>query len=277
MMNEDPGPLAVLAKKLTAAPPSISTLIGYLEQSEGLQEFIRLIREFLPDRETEIMANPLMEQIQAFVNFFEERYFPLHQSAWWVDEDSYYEIASYIPIQRLGLSWDDYHEIPDVYNPGIQLLTALVATPFEDFGDEGSRVPLLEACSRFVGKELVQRLPKNGWRREDLHRLLDGTQFEGVALWGDILWHDSDSVFFNVTWEDELYDADWCRETVDYLTEEWPKAMAIQDKVNNLVVWLEDAPAAHFQELIEAIMLREDTSADTGPRRLIEVFSGEES
>jgi len=276
MMTYETGPLTVLARKLTVGPPSLSTLLGYLEQSEGLEEFVRVVREFLPDRETEIMANPLMEQLQAFVEFFAERYFPLHQSAYWVDEDTYSEIVSYIPIQRLGLSWDDYHEIPSSFDPGIQLLTALVASPFEEYGDAGSRVPLLEVCVKHVGQELVQRLPKDGWQPADLHRLLDGTRFEGAALWADIIWHNADSVFFNVTWEDEIYDADWSRETVDYLTQEWPKAMTIQDKVNNLVVWLEEAPAARFKELVEAIMLREDIGAPA-PKTLIEVFSEEAS
>ena len=271
MTRYETGPLTVLAKKLTVGPPSLSTLLGYLQQSEGLREFIRVVREFLPDHEAEIMANPIMEQLQAFVNFFEQRYFPLHQSAWGLSEDSYYEIVSFIPIQRMGLSWDDYHEIPDGYDPGVRLLTALVTTPYEV---EGSRVPLLEACARLVGRELAQRLPKDGWQPADLHRLLDGTRFEGAALWADIIWRDSESLFFNVTWEEDIADGDWSRETVEFLTREWPKAVAIQDKVSNLAVWLEDAPAEHFRELVEAIMLREDVGV---PRTLIEVFSGEEN
>lgn len=267
-MNQS-SPLAILAGKLTLGPPSLSMVMDLLDQAEPVQEFVRLVREFLPDREREIMTNPLAERIQMFTQLFGERYFPLHESVWWVDEEDYYELISYIPISRHGINWDDYHEIED-FLPGIRLLMAIVENPYEI--EDGVRVPLLEHCAGIVGKELIKRVPKDGWSPETLHRLLDGTRFEAAALWADCLWRQTETVFLDVTWEDDLYGLDWTRENVEYLQERWPRARETLDRVSALAEWLEEEPREHFRELIETVMLREDTGVPE-PKTLIEVFS----
>ncbi len=268
MMKQD-NPLAVLARKLQAGPPSIHYLLGLLEHGESLQGFVAIVREFLPDHEAAIMANGLEGRIQAFVGLFNERYFPLHESVAWGDdpESGYYDLILYIPIPRLALSWDDLHEISD-FKIGIQLIMAVVANPYGEYGD-GLRVPLLEQCANLVGKELVKRIPQEGWEPEELHRLLDDTTFVGAAHFGDCLWRNTDTVFLDVDWEEDLSNLDWSRENVEYLTQRWPRVLEIQDRAFGCADWLEENPRVHFGLLLDAL------GAKAAPgKTLLEVFTG---
>ena len=107
-------PLEGLREKLrNARPPSISILLGVFRNVETYNDFVKLVREYLPEREKEILEKPTPhEQMACFASHFEDRYLPLHPS--FKDgmcEDDYYELLRDIPIMVMGFGWEDYHEL----------------------------------------------------------------------------------------------------------------------------------------------------------------------
>jgi hypothetical protein len=249
------GPLSVLAGRLRRlAVPSLSSLIAQLEGAEEYQEFAALVRELLPERELDIlgMSTP-EEQIAAFAQFFEDRYFPLDDSFKYGDVESYTDLTRGIPIVPLGLSYDDYHEITWDWREGYQLMTYLVQSPYDDV-----RASLAEACAEHVPEELLRQVPEEGFSPGELHRLLDESPYRGLALWADIVWGNTGNVFLDtdleLLWQEGF--PPWDRETVENLTREWQQAEVIQREVFDLAEWLEQDPAERFGELLNFILER---------------------
>ena len=73
-------PLEVLRERLrNARPPSISILLSFFQNVETYNDFVKLVREYLPEREKEILEKPTPhEQMACFASHFEDRYLPLH-------------------------------------------------------------------------------------------------------------------------------------------------------------------------------------------------------
>ena len=40
-------------------------------------------------------------------------------------------------------------------------------------------VPLLDQCAKLLGKKATKGVCQKRWKRQEMHRLLDGTPFEG--------------------------------------------------------------------------------------------------
>lgn len=257
-MSDRDGPLAVLADRLRFAgrPPSLTSLFVRLEQVEEYALFVNLIREYLPEREQEILrpADPY-GQIAAFASRFEDHYFPLHPGV--IDEvEGYSEITYHIPVIVMGMSDDDYHEIPHSYRSGFVLMTYLLADLYDEAG--GTRVPLAEACLQHVSAEIVNRVPQGGLEPGVAHRLLDGSPYEAVAAWADMLTAATGNPFLDISSEDLGYyqQPTWDRETVEDLTQRWREAEAVQERLSRLAEWLEEDPPARFGEMLDFVERR---------------------
>ena len=255
MMRKDPLVLMILAQQLQVAPPSIHYLIGLLEQSETLQGFLDLVREFLPDHETEIMALDRMGRIEAFETFFGTRYFQLQESSAWADEDDegYIDLLNSIPIPHMAISYDDFHDL-EAFRMGVQLLMVLVESPFYEDG----QVALMEQCAQHVDRPLMRRVRRGGWPLEELHRLLDDTPYAGAALFGDCLHRNTDTIFLDCDWEEEAQ-IDWTRANVDELTEKFQHVLRIQRETFGLSEWLEEDPKGNFKQILDALGAKEVT------------------
>ncbi len=152
-------PLSILAAKLLSqGPPSLSALLSRFEEAEEYQGFVKLVREFVPERKREILRQSTpAAQIAAFATRFEDRYFPLADMCR-MEMERYGDLTSGIPLVPMGIDWEDYHEIASNYRPGYQLLAYLLADPY----DSGARVALAEACAEVVPQALLQRIPEGG-------------------------------------------------------------------------------------------------------------------
>jgi len=59
-------------------PPSLSILIAQIGEIEDYHDFVKLVKEFLPEREKDILHELTpAAQMAAFTSYFEDRYFPL--------------------------------------------------------------------------------------------------------------------------------------------------------------------------------------------------------
>jgi len=113
LLKEKPdSPLAALRERLCEVhPPSISLVLSLFQNVETYSDFVKLVRDFLPEREPEILGKTSPSaQMAAFAAYFEDRYLPLHPA--FKDgeiEDDYYELLRDIPVMVMGFSWEDYH------------------------------------------------------------------------------------------------------------------------------------------------------------------------
>ena len=243
-----------LARKLEApGPPSLKILIARFASLEEYEGFVALIRDFLPEREAEILhqATP-SAQMAVFASYFEDRYFPLDPSFTQGDVgDEYGALIAGIPVIVQGLSYDDYHEITSDWRSGYRLMSYLVQDPYE-----GDRVSLAEACKEYVPQGLLEQVPQAGFQPSELHRLLNDTPCRAVALWADILWHDTGNAFLDTDMEELWQDGlpEWDRTTVDNLTRDWQQAELVRRQVAELAEWLEEDPPAHFAEIVSLVL-----------------------
>ena len=154
----------------------MTTLIARLGAVEDYGEFVNLIREFLPEREVDILHQSTPQaQIAAFANYFEDRYFPLNPMLKEGDAEEYADLTHRIPVVVMGFSYDNYCERDSYWSPGQQLLAYLVEDPYQD----EDRTALADACAEHVLAEVIQRVPEGGFSREECHRLLDNSPYKG--------------------------------------------------------------------------------------------------
>jgi len=254
--------LSLLADVLKVGPPLLTEIIGCLEQIETVKEFRELIRMLLPEYESAIMSAPRNRRVYKFCYYFGMEYYPLpanmecHPSDW----------VNSMPVELMAMSYSAYHELQ--IRPGYLLLLSLVIYPYE--GDErdieeenevsfnGARVPLLDAVQRIVGEDSVNQIPKEGWTNEELHRITDGTKYDGVGAFADWACSDTGCVVLDSSYENCDYEEGsgeptfiWTKNNVDILTSEWPKVQEIRGKIDHVVEWLEGESIGHFRELLD--------------------------
>ena len=254
MGAEADSPLLTLAQRLRSLgwPPSLTVLLSRMEDGQTYEEFVALVREYLPEREREILGRSgPADQITAFADRFEDSYFPLHPALRDMVDD-YAEITSGIPMVVMGLSWEDYHFMPDGYGgPGRLLLTYLLEDPYGE--DDGARIAIGEACAAHVPIDLLRRVPPGGLASDEAHRLLDDTPYRALAQWADILHYDTGNLILDTT-NEELWEygfPPWEREEVEAAARQWRQAEEIQQEINRLVEWLEENPPARFREILD--------------------------
>lgn len=253
-MSDSAGSLEILARKLRSHyPVSLAATIELFQAQQDHSVFIKLVREFLPERETEILrcATP-GEKMMAFARYFEERYFPLPYYFSTGDAEEYGDLVSYLPLIPLGFSYQEYDELVMDDDIGLMLMSYFFRNPY---GEPGARVPLAEACQQKVPVELLQRIPEPGYTPEELHRLLDHTPYQLLATWGDMINLSTNNDFLDI--DQEMLDnselPDWSRETVDYFTRQWAEAERLRHEVFAMAEKFNEQPAAYLREILDFI------------------------
>jgi len=152
------------------------------------------------------------------------------------------------------------------------LLVATVAGVKVDFSSSGrtseeklngARVPLLDTVRNMVGPEIASPIPAAGWWPEELHRITDGTPYNGVGDFADWVCSETgcvmldssyDNVYFIEGMNEPIFK--WTRHNVVTLTEQWPKVQHVRKNIDNLVGWLEADQINNFSELLDFILKR---------------------
>jgi len=256
-MAEKAGPLSVLIARLRSlGPPSLSAMISRFGDVEEYQEFVMLVREYVPEYESEILLQPSVgTQIQQFASRFQDRYFPL---AYQLTDDlafediRYYDLTRAIPVEVRGWTYDEYDYISSDARPGVQLACYLIENPYET----DARVSLAEACAEHVGQALVAQVPEGGIKHEVVHRLFDNSPYKPLAMLCDWFWQDTGNFFLDTDYEFLSYnmgEPEWSMEKVQILTRQWQEANAFQDEIDNFVEWLEGDLKSRFQEILDFI------------------------
>lgn len=189
-------------------------------------------------------------------------YQPDFDDAYWEGEE-YDQVTRGIPFVRFGWTLEERHELQ--VRAGYLLLMALCANPDDDLlaagwlpggrSDDGWRVALLDALALDIGipADTLARLPRHGADPAELRRRLDGGPFAAAADFA--CWFRSETGLACLDLgEDDDYPVPWTRDNVDTLAEEWPRAKALLDRVGELAMWLEEAPADRFPDLVDALL-----------------------
>lgn len=246
-------PLLILADKLLARGiPSLSSLIAQISDAENHAQFVIMVKTYLPERAREILHEPTPQfQVARFASYFEDRYFPLEEVFKMGDFESYEDIIYRIPVIVMGLSCDEYHEVPD-WRPGVILMTYLVPNPYEG---EDSLVSLAEACRGHIPDALIQRADQCRLSPEDAHSLLKGTKYEPLALWADRLHFCTENFFLDTDYEMLMNSIgpDWSLENVEELTRQWKQAEVHENRTGGFMDWLEEDLPGRFEELVSFI------------------------
>jgi len=248
-------PLAILSRRLILGPPSLSHLIDLIENSDVAAEFHDLVREFLPEHEDFIMALDEEGRIREFDYYFSRRYFPLSDNIY-LGDLTLGDFLQQIPVDLMGFSYDDFHLFQD-FREGYILMLSLVESPFVDDDHHGGRVPILERVTELIGRGLVELIPTDGWSCEDLHRMLDKSDYEGVAAFGD--WVNANTGCWQLDANYADYEGEhWSRHVVDQLTRQWPRVVDIQNKISEMAEWLEEDIHYNFRTLLSFMLDRKD-------------------
>lgn len=258
-------PLARLADRLIVGPPLISHLIDLFVHGDVVAEFNELVRTYLPEYESAIMALPLSQRVTSFTRFFSQSHFPLMDE--FEDPDtSMGDLLNCIPVDFQGFTEVDYHAFND-FRPGYILLLSLAETRFDDLDDEdeaspGGRVPIIARMGELVGSQLAGLLPAEGWNLAYIHEKTDDTKFDGCGDFADWIFANTDFWLLNVTQVEYELDGrageEWTEDTVDSFTGEWPSICQFWEKLNHLADMLESDMAGNFRELL--YLLVADTS-----------------
>lgn len=256
-MAKKTSPLSILIARLQSfGPPSLSAMISKFGDVEEYQEFVMLIREFVPEYEAEILRQPSEgAQIQNFATRFQDRYFPLayHLEDIMFDGDTGYpDLTRGIPVEPRGWTYDEYDMLSSDARPGFQLLAYLIESPY----DMGERVSLAEACSEHVPIAMLNQVPQGGIKYDLVHGLFDDSPYKPLAMLARWWWQDTGNFFLDTDYEMMSYNMEeppWDRETVETLTRHWQQADEYQEEIDAFLNWLEGDIEVRFQEILDFI------------------------
>lgn len=255
------GTFGVLLERLTAHyPPNLGEIEQAFTSSEQLTSFIKIIRDFMPEHEKKIMALHGSEpRCTEFVHRFTAKYFELAEYDF---SDGYETLTMGIPIILDGITEEQYEAIQD-QSPEFLCMLAFVNYPFyiwtsgSDKKDDGSaqRVPIMEAVIDIVG-DAARRLPAKGFTNKELHKKLDGTKYEALALFADWVNGDTGCWKLDYNYESQAEGPDWSQENIDELVIQEKTVIEHYRKTSEFQVWLHQDLRKHFAELVIAMMGR---------------------
>ena len=260
-MARKTSPLSVLIVRLQPfGPPSLSAMISKFGDVEEYQEFVMLIRDYLPEYEAEILRQPSQgAQIQNFATRFRDRYFPLayHVEYMVCDMDfQYSDLTRGIPVEPRGWTYDEYDMLSTDARPGLQLMAHLLESPY----DIGDGVSLAEACSEHVPIEMLNQVPEGGIKYDLIGELFKDSPYKPIAMLADWWFQNTGNFFLDTDYEMMFYnmgEPPWDMETVETLTRQWQQADEYQEEVENFLEWLEGDIQVRFQEILDFIAGKE--------------------
>jgi hypothetical protein len=227
---------------------------------ETYNDFVKLVRDFLPEREQEILQKTSPSaQMAAFASYFEDRYLPLHPAFKEGEvEDDYNELLRDIPVMVMGFSWEDYHELNST-RLGMQLICYLFEPPMQGDNDMvGERVALVDGFPPEYQQE-ARRVPVGGISLDDAKLIFKGKKWIGLRNCAEYINQSTDNWFLDTDEEmrGNMQNEEWDKETVTSMSEEWLKANAFYDKIMEFAAWLEDKKdgVAHFKQTVNFLLV----------------------
>ncbi|MDD4986250.1 MAG: hypothetical protein PHQ43_10775 [Dehalococcoidales bacterium] len=253
-------PLDTLARMLSTGPPSLGMLLDMILNVDVIAAFHKLVQEFLPEHEAEIMAQEGNERITVFRKYFEPKYFPLSGN-FEPEEFTLGDFLGEIPVDLMGFSYEDYHSFHDI-REGYTLMLGLVESPYVS-DDEDDRVPILEEVAKLCGRDILDRIPDKGFSVEELDRCLGKTRYAGIVDFARWVHGETGCWQLDASY-DEYSSEVWSPRVVAGLTEQWPRVLAIQDNIQNQALWLEEDSRYRLLQVLAILLDRPELCYELG-------------
>ncbi len=228
-------------------------------ECRNLQRLRKTVRDFLPEREKEILQKTSPSaQLSAFASYFEDRYLPLYPA--FKDgevEDDYSELLRDVPVMVMGFSWEDYHELNSA-RLGMQLMCYLFEPPMQDDTDmAGERIALVDGFPTEYQRE-ARRVPTGGISLDYARIIFKGKKWTGLRNCAEYINQSTDNWFLDTDEEmrSNMQNCEWDKEIVAAMSKEWRQAIAFHDKIMEFADWLEDKTdgAAHFKQAVDFLL-----------------------
>jgi hypothetical protein len=241
-------PLATLVERMRRPlPVAVDQVLALFLPPEGAEDFLYLVREYLPDFEKDILKTKgEIDRIERFVEHFSGLYFPLYEFL-----ESYDQLAT-VPAEFRPFSSYDYGEIPNSGDTSTIVIAYVLEDPWSGHTD---RAAFAEAAGAFLPVKLMKLIPEDGFEISTLDAL-KGTPFEPVAFWGLVIKQDTGNPWFDAGSIDDTgaeYQVEWNKPTVDGLTKEYHEFEEWQGKWAEFSRWFESALTKNTYDLVRLL------------------------
>ena len=234
-------------------------------------------RIFLPDQANAIGGwRTTEERAHAFVNTFQERYFPLEDGVmdaamdglnlgddWETNTGNLAFFASNIPTQCAGFGRDGLHDLWNTH-PESTCLCAMLIQPSEMDHAEDDDLWLVwteMALAKGVPQTLLQAMPQGGSSMAQIEAALVATPFKGAyaaTSWITGCTYNMITDIYDPV--EELgygFEDDWTMDNVLGITETWREAKVILNAVNKFMDWLNSGDLyANHRQLVDYLKWR---------------------
>jgi hypothetical protein len=119
------------------------------------------------------------------------------------------------------------------------------------------RMPVLDLASKTVGTDILRAMPSEGWSPEELHKMTDGTKYDGVGHFADWVCQRTGCILLDANYSDCEYQEGWAEPVfywsewnVHTLAKQYPKMQEIRHKIGSIADWIEVDPKNRFTELL---------------------------
>jgi len=237
-------------------PLQLEEARSFLHLTHSVTNYLDLYQEYFPKEYEHSMA--LIESGKAqlfplrgegysphevrFLTLVDEHLFPL--PLWWVVDDASDETRAYttIPVEPIGIDIGYGDEIEDL-RLGLQLLYYLVGEVPADIFDE-----IIETPDNAIFELPIEQGRVDGpLLKTRCEHAEEPLSFFYLAI--DYMAHDTGTVWLDATHDMPCEDADWSRETINALVEQYAKAQDILDKTDRFLDWLEADVLNNFPEV----------------------------
>lgn len=235
-------------------PLSIGEAIGIVRQTVHEDRFLALYQQFFPQEFAASQANPQRPVNQAYsemeAEFFrlvDRRLFPMPYLVDVLVDMEPEERSLDIPVAPWGRDWWNAYDL----EPGWQLLLLLA----EEFTLENHshysltlhRRPEWPQLERLLQQALGCVVTKASLERSAA-LAEEPLCFLPQAL--QVIRHDTGNFLLDSTPDMEMGEIYWCAENVELLRDLAQEAEALLARVDQLILWLEDQPVAHFRKVV---------------------------
>ena len=210
--------LEAIYNLLESGPPSLSAVLSLFIDAALMRDFRALIDEYVPDDRRRILSAPgVQEMTGAFCAAFERKYFPLHDSFDFFDEEQEIiaNLVRWIPMDFFGISLDEYDQVSD-WRDGWTLMFSVVRPPRVD----SDLLPYLQEAIHLRG-DIAGQLPLAGWTPEQLRIMTKDSKFEPLAEFAEWVHSSTGLEIMDCSWDDGFEPPNWNMDTVLAIQDEY--------------------------------------------------------
>jgi hypothetical protein len=202
--------------------------VEYLEAIQQRATMLQLYQHYYPDEyqqsKASIQATSLETYSQKeleFLTLLDEQFFPLPLLL------AESERISYIPVEPLGTSWyyDNFEELGATEKFLMSLIHGIENDTWNDLEGELGELP---SAASYIN---YQKLSQETKKARGTIALLP------TAM--DMLTQSTGNLWLDISYENDIADADWTVEVIDTLREAYTEAQTIQQNYRKFIDWLD--------------------------------------